>query len=98
MMDTLDTDQGLPHCITRSCIFEDGVELYQNKLEEILDEFPFRICYDQERAIDTGGVAGTFFQAFGSQSIPNPLMVVVLSFQPFMPKLICHCFLYWDQS
>lgn len=94
MIDTLNTHQGLPHCITRSCIFEDGVELYRKKLQEILDEFPFRICYDQERAVDTGGVCRDFFQAFGSQSIRYPLMVVVLSFQQFMPKLTCHCFLY----
>ena len=69
------------HSIKRSNIFIDGMELYQNKLQDLVQDFPFHISYERERAVDTGGVTRNFFPAFwesaysrcfdgGSLSIP----------------------------
>ena len=63
-MDTLDTHHGLPHCVRREYLFEDVIELYKNKREQVLNEFPFQISYDKEKAIDTGGVCRDMFSAF----------------------------------
>ena len=68
MMDTLDTHQGLPHEVRREHLFEDCVELYTKKLDTVLGEFPFRIQYKNERAVDTGGVSRDMFSAFWEQA------------------------------
>lgn len=41
MMDTLDTHHGLPQCVRRMNLFEDVIELYKNKHEQVLVEFAF---------------------------------------------------------
>lgn len=43
VMDTLDTHHGLPHLIRREQLFEDVIELYQSKSQQILREFPFQV-------------------------------------------------------
>ena len=63
-MDVLDTHQGLPHIIRCEHVFEDCLALYDDKLKQILKEYPFRISYANEKAIDTGGVSRDMFSAF----------------------------------
>ena len=53
MCDDVETSQGLTRAFRRDHVYEDVIETYQ---ENILREFPFRVRYDKERAIDTGGV------------------------------------------
>lgn len=38
--------------------------LYTSRLEQVLKEYPFRITYKNEKAIDTGGVSRDMFSAF----------------------------------
>ncbi len=64
MMDTLDTHHGLPHKVRREHVFEDCIELYTKNLDAVFKEFPFRIRYANEKAIDTGGVSRDMFCAF----------------------------------
>ena len=58
------THQGLPHPICRDHVYYDCLALYTNKLEQTLKEFPFRIRYEGEKAIDTGGVSRDMFSVF----------------------------------
>lgn len=64
MMDVLDTHQGLPRLINREKIFEEVIEMYQNNFSEILSEFPFRIKFLNEMAVDTGGVCRDMLSDF----------------------------------
>lgn len=53
-----------PHLIRREQLFEDVIELYQSKYQQILGELPFRVRYDKEKAIDTGNVRRDIFSGF----------------------------------
>ena len=64
MVDCLDTHQGLPHEIRREYVFDDCIQLYTNKSEVVLGEFPLRIHFTNEIAVDTGGVCRDMFSAF----------------------------------
>ena len=64
MFDVIDTHQGLPHRIRRQHVYEDCMTLYSKNLDRILKEFPFRITYVREKAVDTGGVCRDLFSAF----------------------------------
>ncbi len=63
-MDTLDTHHGLPRPIKRDNVYCDVLETYEENLLAVLDEFPFRIRYENEQAYDTGGVCRDMFSAF----------------------------------
>ena len=54
----------MPHAVHRSGIFNDVISLYQNNHEQILQEYPFRIIFIDEKALDLGGVARDMFSAF----------------------------------
>ena len=45
-------------------MYDDCLALYTDKREQILKEFPFRVQYEGEKAIDTGGVSRDMFSAF----------------------------------
>lgn len=64
MMDTLDTHQGMPRHICRANLFQDVMDTYRENSIEILNEFPFRIKFEKEKAVDTGGVSRDLFSAF----------------------------------
>ena len=63
-IDSLDTHHGLPHHIRRDAIFEDVIALYKDNGNEILEEYPLRIKFVGEKAVDTGGVCRDMFSAF----------------------------------
>ena len=58
----------MPHIIRRNNIFDDVIRLYQEKGEELLKEYPFRIEFFGEKGIDTGGVSRDMFSAFYESS------------------------------
>lgn len=62
--DSIDTHHGLPHWIRRSDIFEDVTSLYINRSEILYQEYPFRVKFVGEKAVDTGGVCRDLFSAF----------------------------------
>ena len=64
MLDSMDTHQGLPHKVSRQTLYEDCIQLFEKKLKSILLEYPFRVVYENERAVDTGGVCRDMFSAF----------------------------------
>lgn len=64
MMDELDTHQGLSRPIRREMICEDMLRMYKSDLPKMLEEFPFRLQYEGEKAVDTGGVCRDAFSLF----------------------------------
>ena len=64
MMDDLDTHQGLSRPLRREMICEYMLQMYKNDLPKILKEFPFRVEYVGEKAVDTGGVCRDAFSLF----------------------------------
>lgn len=58
-------------------IFEDCIQLYTEKSHVILNEFPFRIRYKGEMAVDTGGVSWDMFSAFGKMPTWQHLMEAI---------------------
>ena len=63
-MMSLCLQSGVSHTIRRALLYEDVIDLYSNKLETILSEFPFRVGFEGELAIDTGGVTRDMISAF----------------------------------
>ena len=63
-MQALCSKYGFPHVVNRDDIYESTLSLYKKDQDVILDEFPFRIKYNGERAIDSGGVSRDFCSAF----------------------------------
>ena len=63
-MDELETHAGLPHEINRSCLYDDVIDLYTKSTATIIQEFPFRVTFTGEKAVDTGGVCRDMFSAF----------------------------------
>ena len=68
MHEDVNTYPGLSRAFRRDHVYEDVIEAYQEDLEEILKDFPFRVQYENERAIDTGGVCRDLFSAFWEKS------------------------------
>ena len=64
MMDNLDTHQGLSRPLRREMICEDMLQMYRNDFTKVLEEFPFRVEYVGEKAVDTGGVCRDAFSLF----------------------------------
>lgn len=54
---------GIFHMVSRDNVYNCALSMYENA-EEILDEFPFRIKFDGELAVDSGGVSRDFCSAF----------------------------------
>ena len=59
-MSSLGCGEGSPHLLRRDNIYEDVVKLYVD-IQQIADEFPFRIAFYDELAVDTGGVVRDLF-------------------------------------
>ena len=55
---------GATHQIHRSELLDDVVTLYQKNQPKICQEYPFRIKFVSEKAIDAGGVSRDMFSAF----------------------------------
>ena len=62
-MRALGCEEGSPHLIRRKELYKDVIELYSD-FSRLADEFPFRIAFDDEQALDTGGVARDLFSGF----------------------------------
>ena len=64
MIDILDTHHGPARPIRRENVYNDVLKTYQENMSDILLEYPFRVRYEKERAVDTGGVCRDMFSAF----------------------------------
>ena len=68
MIDTLDTHHGRPRPFRRENVYSDVLETYQENMGDILEEYPFRVRYENEQAVDTGGVCRDLFSAFWEEA------------------------------
>lgn len=62
-MKTIKYEEGSPHLIRRQNVYDDVMALYGD-FERIQNEYPFRVAFDDEQAVDTGGVSRDMFSAF----------------------------------
>ena len=96
----LSCKHGCSHLIGRDHIYSDVLELYGD-FNTILKEFPFRISFDDEHAIDSGGVARDMFSSFwlcafekffdGSGSlVPAAHPTIDMSVFPVLGKILSH--------
>lgn len=63
MLELEGCEYGSPHHVSRESLYNDCINLYESN-SCILKEYPFRVSYKREQAVDTGGVARDFFSAF----------------------------------
>lgn len=66
MLEKIDANAGLPRSVSRNNVYSDVVDMFRDNAVDILKEYPLRIRYDGEQAIDTGGVCRDMFSAFWS--------------------------------
>ena len=103
-MNALKTRRGRPHLVHRSAIFDSVTTLYKSSLGSILEEYPFRIKYNEERAVYIGGVARDMFSAFfyevynkmfdgASLLVPTLLPHIDISTWSLLGTIISHAFL-----
>lgn len=96
-------EEGSPHLIRRDEIYADVLALYGN-WDSIAHEHPFRIAFDDEDAIDTGGVTRDMFSSFwkfafekffdGSGSlVPATHPNVDMQMLPMIGKILSHGYL-----
>ena len=64
----LSLKRGMTHMVNRENIFESVTALYREKREQIMGEYPFRVRFMNEKAIDVGGVSRDMFAAFYEQA------------------------------
>ena len=62
-MRSLGCEEASPHLIRRDELYNDVIMLYTD-FQRLADEFPFRVAFDDEQALDTGGVSRDLFSAF----------------------------------
>ena len=95
-------DLSVPHIVERKNAYEDMLALFCD--DEILKEFPLRISFSNESAIDGGGVCRDLFSAFWEEaylkffdgsSLLSPAMhaSVDMSSLPLLGKILSHGFL-----
>ena len=58
------TSYGIPHEVTRANLYEDAIALYREEGENIMQEYPFRIKFKGEKAVDCGGVSRDMLSGF----------------------------------
>lgn len=64
LFDVIDAHQGMPRPVRREFVYDDVIAMYHDNESAILKEFPFRVKYESEGALDTGGVCRDMFSAF----------------------------------
>lgn len=62
-MKSLSCEEGSPHLIRRDNIYLDVLKMYTD-FGKLSKEFPFRIAFDDEGAVDSGGVSRDMFSGF----------------------------------
>lgn len=98
-MKPLPVSRGLTHVIKRTNIFQEMCALF--KQMNILNEFPFRVRFAGEQAVDTGGVSRDMFSSFWDEAFQQffdgqTLMVPVvtdMSALPLLGTIISHGYL-----
>ncbi|KAL5515643.1 hypothetical protein EMCRGX_G000838 [Ephydatia muelleri] len=81
--------------IQRDHVYEDVIKTYEDNLEEILKDYPFRVRFINEKAVDMGGVCRDLFSAFWEDSYVKifdgeKLLVPAVRPNPDMAVLCLH--------
>ena len=63
-LSTSTSSQAFPHVVARKDLFQGVLNLYSKRIETIVNEYPFYVNFDGERAVDMGGVSRDMFTAF----------------------------------
>lgn len=63
-MNGLKLQRGLPHSISRENVYIDVMKLYDDRLDEILKEYPFKFEFANEKGADFGGITRDVYSAF----------------------------------
>lgn len=101
-MTELNTTYGLLRKVKRISVFEDVLEMYKKK--SIMGEYPIRVAFEGEMAIDQGGVTRDMFSAFWDECYSSmfdgsTLLVPMLCPQtdtsvfPVVGSIISHAYL-----
>ena len=69
---SLKLKRGISHMVDRATIFDSA---YTSELPQILQEYPFRIKYLDEKAVDVGGVSRDIFLHSLKKLTPSYSMV-----------------------
>ena len=96
---TLSLVYGVTHCVDRSTIFQDIIDLYSDDRETVLGEYPFRTKFAGENGV-TRDVFSAFFEEayikyFDGSSLLTPADYPVLDSQPLstLGTIISHVYL-----
>ena len=76
---------GFLHHISRDDIYSSTLSLYKEAMETIISEYPFRMKFDGEAAVDSGGVSRDFFS--GRKRMQKHLMATLGSLLLFTLEL-----------
>ena len=95
VLQSFHSHRGETHKVSRDSVYENVLNLYTLECPGILQESPFRVTFEGERAIDKGGVTEICFQPSGSKHTTVHLMVAQPSSLLLTPKWIRVSFRYW---
>ena len=70
-MTTLRQQPGSTHIVNRKTLYDDVLQLYRINSTTILHEYPLKVAFNQERAIDCGGVSREMYSAFWEEAYRN---------------------------
>ncbi len=70
------------HMIQRDDLFNSVVSLYERKSNQLMSEYPFRIMFSGERAIDTGGVSRDMFRPSLRRHMRNSVSPPLAGYSP----------------
>ena len=65
------TSYGIRHEVTRANLYWDAIALYREEGENIMQEYPFRIKFKGENAVDCGGVSRDMLLGFWEVAYQN---------------------------
>ena len=63
-MTSLELERGIRHVINRATLYDNVLSLYNTKLDKVINEYPFRVQFEGEMAVDVGGVTRDLFSEF----------------------------------
>ena len=103
-MESLSLKYGIHRKIQRQDVYADVMKLYQTSKDEIMNEYPFRVEFVGEKAVDIGGVSRDMFSGFFEEayhkrfegtSLVTPAIHpgMDLSSLPVLGSIISHAYL-----
>lgn len=90
--------RGSPHVVSRKNVYQDVMALYRSSYSSLIKEYPLRVRFEGEMALDAGGVCRDMFTAFWEQhAVKSCSLVAITSSQLCIPKWTCPSSVFWGQ-